>query len=778
MEPTGTFSPSIIISLFTSLFESADIPDTPYVPPLPSYHADSLTTYLNDIKCSPEQLTTIDQKLTSAWKNLIYLQQTKTQDPLNPHSGLGRLLKNLEPQALEFESRKRDQISKYINQSIDPFDRDILHQALQLVNTLREIGKLYLSNRLIEGSYLGLVETCDYSHCVKFSFDRMMHHRTNFAALHVVYQNQPVSFLTEEQKENLHIALDQQLKQQASWHYRWSLSERMASIDYQLCCHLTHYENLRSLLSQNVHQNTPLPASVSLILKRTTQLHMLSTELKASFYNLMLHLKPTNSSDQTLQEYLTRGIHWIYRSLYPAPFHETRPFFEVLKEASHLVHEGYEDLFPWESSPLSQEEGVKKYMTAIAEDNFIAAKWISLHNASSTFNWLTEASVFEDYQRTTQLLVQIQHQLNEIIFDLTQTHAFHLPLIWNERKTTEAKEKQISRILNLIQELWTLREFIDSLRLELRLGFFKQFKTSMNNQTDIYERFFASCKNKALRLFLSGRLLESTPFYHEVQRKLPHFFGKYRAVLQESRSLLKQDNMPPQTILKLFQSHKHNLVDLHSRENFPIFYDQKIYVAHAQFYLKNSLLVKSLDYNLMRLRQLFPDSSYWSREHRIIRQFTMCFDAREFLRDILIHLTNFPFDPLQKRTIENLFQKLKEHSSFYLNETLVKYIVSEKNRQDDIQTRLPSAERLLTSTKRKIDRYQKEGQFIDQTPEFPTLYPALIEATKEIIEDINRLTASLCMRHPRYIVHTECKYVLPNMPIHIPDCWSNPSKEK
>lgn len=764
-----TFSSSIIISLLADFLANAGVSVIPYKPPLPHFNPDSFESCMEELKCSPQQIMDMTQKFETSWNSILYLRQHDARQKLNQNSGLGMLLKSLEPFALEFEELKYQEIRSYFNHALNPFYQNITAQGLEMANSIWEIGGQYISKHLVEGAFLGSVERSDYSHCVKFSFDRMMYHYAKFSALNLVYQHQKSVFLTTDQKTNLQDALTQQLTRYESWHYRWILSEKMSSMDYMLNCYLTHYEGLKFSIIENYNKNKsdPYPPSTPKIYKQIAQFQIIMTELKASFYNLMLDLKPTNKYDRFIQQYLTRAIHWIYNYINPSKINETRSFFQVFEDASCLIDHAYEDLFPWDSRLLPQEEILKKYMTAVSEDNFIAAKWISLQCTSKQFEWLKEAGAFENYKREVEKFIHIQNQIDEIIFELTRMNTdYSLNHLEDNRRVKELFDQQ-EKIVQLIRDWWSFRESIDLIRIELKLGVFKRLKTELNQQKGYWERFCTSCQNKALRLFMSAAVCDSTRPYAQIQQEFPRLFQQYETLLKKSQSFFKNTDSFTPSFSPIYQSYKMNLLKLKTEKDLPVFYHKDTYVEYARLYEGKTLLSQVLTYNLKRLRQFHPKSVYWKQEEKIVRKYNSHFWGRESAKRILISLKSYPLNSKQKRDLEGLLEMLKNYSSSYLNKILVKYIISEKNRQDDENNRVPPIGRILTSAKHKINRYQTEGQFIDMTPEFPFLYETIKKSTDDIVQGINALVDELCADHPEFNPMLECQYIVGKL-VYVP----------
>lgn len=711
MEPTSSGS-SIIIPLLMAAIDATGTPLTPYRPPLfntPSY---SFEQCVEELQLTPEQINIFPSSFKMNWEKSQF-DAKLSLSKVDPNSIAASVIKSMEESIKNLERQLYAKFIQWLNDHIDGTDLNTLYQLRDFTQWTWSHLKHYLITT--EGTHFGLVEKEDYPQAAKFSFQHMMTHYEKLTALQTLYFHQDGYFLNPLQKKTLPILLTQESETHLRWHQRWRACEKMSLLNHVLSTQLTQYEEFEKSIHKDIPFETSYPIHTQTLLLRETLV-----DVKSSFSNYILSLKPKSDAFKQYENLMNSKCQTFTRFMWD--YQESIPFYTACDQALKVIHDSYNNLFPPFSHLQSSQELMENYINAISEDNFIKAKWLSLghynqEQSKTNFDWLKEAEAFENYKRRVDQLTHSQDQIDDIISELHRI----IFKIQNLRGDDPQRNKSVSEhyyhAIFLIKDLWDFRKRIDNYRFSLQVSYFKELKTTRNELVPLLNRIFPSCKNKAMRLFLTGEVLDKTKTMQETQLDIIKLNEEYYILLKKLASfndLLKKEETSH------MQLTPHLLKGKPLTENdLMVFYTKSGYEDLTSTN-KPNLLGKSAQYSIQRLCSLFPKSKYWTEQLEIVNNFMYCFEEITKAREIFIMYLNLPLNQYSQYQLNSIEKNLDLYRHTYLNTTLKNFILNKR-----------------TSSKKEVSQY------------FPDIQTNLIEKLRGFSVIFNNITDDYLSTNPQ-----------------------------
>jgi hypothetical protein len=518
---------SIVASTIASLIHSLNVATTTLKPPPPNFTPEPFKAYICDLDLSPTEIDLLPAEIISSWQAHIF----HTRPPINRvivDDSLGsKLIEYTLTLIVAYEHKQRQNFINLYHTQTDDVDRIALSQIWSILRRAWSYGGSYIASSLVEGTFLSYNDQQKFEKATHFSFQRMMHHVTSAEALkELAFRHRTLSFVEERlpQIEKMVINHSQKYK---LWRYRWMTAEKVTMLEVILISQL----ELHATILADLPEEMPLKLK-NLTLKNYNKLNSLLSELKASYFNFMVEIKPKPWLEHKCQQ----GINIvtdILLELFPDPILSPRKFTEVYQDALTTTAQIYKTL----SSPIQKEQDfqqiIEKFVEAIADDNFILAKWIALSTITphDNFDWLMEAADLENYKKAIDQLIYKQNQIDEVI---TSLHNIGDQLFGAYLHQSIPNSSKYKKLKSLIYDMWGLRNKIDEFRLTYRLAYLKKIRTTVNQNTIGYwDRLFTSTVHKVKRKILEGEFFDKTETQAEVVARLRVFRAHYKQKLEE-----------------------------------------------------------------------------------------------------------------------------------------------------------------------------------------------------------------------------------------------------
>lgn len=729
--------PSTALTLLTGAIQSFSIATTALKPPPPDFRPEPLVVYLEDLKLNAPELETIPTEVQENWRDHIYHTRNGLARMISPSSLAGQAISYATPHVRQLEERAKSKALDFYQQEVDDTDRESLSQVWRFSTwAWRRIGS-YVTHNLMEGAFLGYNDQMRFDLATRFSYLRMMHHATKADAYRELAFHKSTLFFVRNRIPEIAQATQLQSSKQQLWRYRWLTAEKVSILDVSLTMQLALY----SQISQNQDDKTPTEYRYQAILNYH-RINMMLAELRASYFNHMIEIKPKSWWSPYIQrsvDFLTDNI----SRLDSTETKEPRHFLDVYKDALNLNWEVYDQLFPHCKTTKHPEKALEDFVAAISEDNFILAKWITLSTETpgSNFNWMREASEFENYKRAVDRLIHIQNQIDDIITHLYSINDVLFRQFLNENKT-KFDYREISQH---IYRLWDLRNRVDELRIYYRTAYIKSLKTTVNETDKSYwDRITQSAKNKALRKILEGQFFDASETREQVLTRLEQFKHEYAEALKaiQSFSLPESISAIPASLL--------SLVD-RGAEFYPVIYTfEEYYRIFESKQTVSALDIQYAVYNLNRIVRISP-SSFWQAQQDEITK--LAYVTKELKKAMMLA------DIYEQHTGNTIFKGIRTEitkAAQTLGPSYLKYIRSEWHRLHPLD-----ASRVFTSVGNKAVRLLTQGHITDTTKEFREIYPELIK----FIDDI----AQLLLKNAGIIEAQQTEIKIGNITVRIPE---------
>lgn len=691
---------STAISLVTSLIQGLSISTTNLKPPPPDFRPEPFKVYLADLNLAPAELATIPDDVLTAWHDHIYRSRNGL-DRLIPTTSLaGQVIAYATPHVRAIEEKAKLRATELYEQEIDEVDRSSLTQILNVTTwAWKGIGS-YITHNLMEGAFLGQNEQMRFDLAARFSYLRMMHHATKVDAFRELALQQGTLYFVRDRIPLIQKITQQQSSKHNLWRYRWMTSEKVNLLDVSFSMQLKLYGQL----IEEFTDKTPIDQRY-LTLLNYHRINSILTELKAAYFNHMVEIKPHS----WLSKYAQIGVNYITDAIAKLDSTKTeipRHFLDVYKDTLQLNWDVYDHLFPHTRITRKSSDALSDFMAAIADDNFILAKWITLgtETPDSNFNWFKEAGDFENYKRGVDRLIHIQNHIDDLI---TALHSIN-DEEFRHFIETDITSKFYQNINIFIYRLWDLRNKIDELRILYRTAYLKSLKTTVNEADKGYwERLNQTLKNKAIRKIVEGQFFDTSETKEQVLMKLREFQQSYTGILSEIGVLISNTQPIKDELLSPIDR---------GDEFYPVFYtfDEYVHFFDGKAALTDTDL-KIAQYNLKRIASI-TTNPFWKTQLDEIQK--LAYVSKELtkatkLAEVYYKNTKNPAFSTVQTEIKGAQQTL--------GVSYLKYIQSEWNRLHPVNT-----QRLLGSAGHKFSRLVTTGQLLDSTKEFKDIYPDFI----------------------------------------------------
>ncbi len=695
--------PSTALTLLTSAIQSLSIATTTLKPPPPDFRPEPLIIYLEDLKLTTAELETVPTEVQENWHDHIFHTRNGLARMISTSSIAGQAIAYATPHVRRIEEQTKDKALGLYRQEVDDVDQESLTQIWRLTTwAWKKIGS-YITHNLMEGAFLGYNDQMRFDLATRFSYLRMMHHATKADAYRELAFHKDTLFFVRNKIPQIAKETQLQSSKQQLWRYRWLTAEKVNILDVSLAMQL----NLYGTILKGQDETTPTPYRYQAILNYS-RINKMLAELRASYFNHMIEIKPKS----WWSPYIQRGLDYVTDSIAKLDAVETqqpRPFLDVYRDALDLTWEVYDQLFPHRKTTRTVDTALSDFMTAISEDNFIQAKWITLSTETpqSNFNWMREASNFENYKRAVDQLIHTQNQIDDTI---TALYAINDTLF---RRFIDKDSSQFDYrgINGHIYCLWDLRNKIDELRIYYRTAYIKSLKTTVNETDKSYwDRITQSAKNKALRKILEGQFFDTSETREQVLNRVALFKQDYAKALSAIKSIILPEECSaiPSTLLVPVDR---------GVEYYPVIYTfEEYYRIFEETQTVSELDLRYAAYNLNRIVRIYPDDTFWKAQQDEIAKLAYVakeLKKAEMLASIYAKQTgNTAFKNIQTEIIK---------ATQALSPCYLKYIKSEWHRLNPLDTT-----RVLTSGANKLGRLLTQGHMIDTTKEFREIYPEFI----------------------------------------------------
>lgn len=713
---------SITISAITGLIQSLSIAATSLKPPPPDFRPEHFSSYIEPLDLSSDEISTIPEQVMDNWKNHIVHTRNVYGSLITPDSLAGMMINYARKPVSEAENKLRKNALAFYDAQTDEVDRVALGQSWTMVKWIwKRVGD-YVAHNLVEGAFLGYNDQQNFERASRFSFLRMMHHATRTDSLRELAFHQKSLYFVRDRIPLIQKHIGEQTEKHKLWRYRWMTAEKVNILTVVLKFQLELYTQIMAKLPDESPHDLKY-----LVLRNHNRLNSLLAEIKASYFNHMVDIKPTSWLTQKTQN----SINWVtdqLSRLHPTPMLQTRPFLEVYMDALQITWDVYDSLFPYTTTERPFDEALSDFVSAVSEDNFIQAKWISLSTSTpnSEFNWKKEAADFENYKRAIDRLIHTQNHLDELITHLQGLNG----RLFDEYMKNPTGNLAYSRVNTLIYDIWELRNKIDELRICYRLAYLKKVRTTVNEEDKSYwDRFKQTLINKATRKILEGEFFDKTPTQETVVALFREFIKDYEQKLEEINHIVQElphsydDTTPPSALLTPVSR---------GEEFYPVFYSFDSY--RAFFTSTDQLSRSSIDiarYNLKRICTLTGNVFWHNQLAQIEKYFYIDKEFEKLGRLVGI------YTKLHHRSDGTLFSQIQKtcagvRAALHIN--FHKYIISEWNRLTPIDTK-----RLGGSLLNKTARLLQSGELSDKTQEFPDLYPTLLKTLDKFATQLNQI---------------------------------------
>ncbi|MBW8310045.1 MAG: hypothetical protein K0M45_10515 [Candidatus Paracaedibacteraceae bacterium] len=525
---------SIVALTVTSLIHSLNVATTTLKPPPPDFIPEPFPTYISELALSSSEIDLIPKETISSWKSHIF----RTRQPMNTlisEDSLGsKLIDYGVTQIVAYEHKQRQNLLHAYNTQTDEVDRIALSQLGSILSGGWRYISHYIAHALAEGNFLGYNDQQKFDKATSFSCQRMMHHAVSADALkELTFHHNTLPFI-DARLPQIKRMVTTHAEKYKLWRYRWMTAEKVTMLEVTLTFQWELYANILADRSQETSCTAKSEA-----LKNYNKINDLLAELKASYFNLMVEIKPKSWLEYTCQKGInafTDALSYLYED----PISSPRQFIEVYREALATTTHFYDHLSVLTPREQEFQSILEEFIKAISDDNFILAKWISLSTITpdTNFNWLQEAADFEDYKRAIDRLIHTQNQIDELI---TQLHTINDQLFNNYLHQQTTHLSNYKKIKNLIYDLWDLRNQIDGFRLSYRLAYLKKVRTTVNiNNVGYWDRFFQSTIHKVKRATLTGNFFDHTETQEQVVARLRLFRINYTQKLAQIAKFVKK----------------------------------------------------------------------------------------------------------------------------------------------------------------------------------------------------------------------------------------------
>ncbi|WP_010298515.1 hypothetical protein [Candidatus Odyssella thessalonicensis] len=734
MEPSPS---STVVSVITGIIQSLSIATTTLKPPPPDFQAEPYESYIYELDLSPTEIASIPEEIIAAWKDHIFRTRNTFKTLIPEDSLAGKLIEYAKKPISEMEDKVTKNVCDFYFNQTDEVDRIALNQIWSIFRwSWRRVGD-YVAHNLVEGAFLGYNDQENFERATRFSFQRMMHHAARTDALRELTFHQSHLYFVRDRLPHIEKMVKQQSEKHKLWRYRWMTAEKVNILNVVLNFQLELYQHILATLPDNSSNELRY-----MVLKNHHKLNHILAEIKASYFNQMVKIKPKSWADQKCQD----AVNWLadrLTALSTEPIISSRPFLEVYAEALNVIWEVYDQLLPVTLKERNFNDALSDFINAISADNFIQAKWISLTTLTpkTSFNWLEEAANFENYKRAIDRLIHIQNQMDELI-----THLHHI----NDKLFQANIDKNLDsnslyiKVNNLIYSVWDLRNKIDELRIYYRMAYLKKLRTTVNLcSKDVWERVKDSIINKATRKILEGRFFDQTEQQEEVVRRLRGIIQHYEEKLSQIKLLISElpfaKDSPDAIPVEL-------LVPVNRGEEFyPVFYTYSAYKkVFADKRVITAEIIQQTFYNLKRICRLMPQDEFWQQQRQEIEKYIHLDRQFEKLSLLVNIYSQMPGEhPLSENYkllshIRETAKQCREDMPCYFH----KYVTSEWNRRTSL-----NLERVTSSLSNKASRLKEEGKLFDDTKEFTEIYPELMETLDRLarkLEDKISLSYQKC----------------------------------
>lgn len=498
-----------IVTLFLELYSDQS---TSLKPPLPTFPLSTFDHYISDINYSQNILTQIPELIRTDWEHSLFTRQKQDIPDINEHSLKGMAMKALVELLNSSEENAKKKALALYNSSFDEIDRATFPQlVLILKNYVPYIGKLFTKH----GKFVSLIGQELHSKAGTFAFYEMSYHQAKLNAYFHLLSLDACFISTHKAKINS--LLVEELKHYKEWSTRWKACENISYLLFNLekGLHLIQDQDLKTY-----HYTTyKLIQHLSLV--------------KVAFKNHIIDIKPKSEYEFLFESYVNQGVSWL-NNLLSSPT-KCPSYDSAFENASKFHQETYDSLYPEKRITASFSETIEKYTKAVADDDFLTAKWHCFaYQTEPPYNWLLEASHFENYKHKIDTIFHLQNHLDTMIENLMSELSPEHP----------APREH----LTFVRKFWENRNTLDKTRIQLRLGFLKSIKTRANHaQKNIWERITQSLGNKAIRLAIEGKIFDTTPEYaaslNLYHQNIRHFFENLNQFKKISDTPLNKPNI-------------------------------------------------------------------------------------------------------------------------------------------------------------------------------------------------------------------------------------------
>ncbi|WP_032112121.1 hypothetical protein [Candidatus Paracaedibacter symbiosus] len=641
---------------------------------------------------------------------------------------------------INLEEKLYKKLENKYRKEVDEVDQATLSQFYSIGHWVYKKYGPAISRKCVEGKFVSLNEQGNYKAAANFAWKHMwqlndssLAHRSFIASI----QGTP---LLASHTQGAQEKIDVNEKMLKIWQLRWEESRKMDAFityfrDYQFIWQqLVRDPKLAENITENAMQKYP-----SIVEK--AKLANLIAELNASYLNMMLQTKQQSTFSKYAQDGLNYVAHKI--SLFSGEIKEPRHWDELKIIAERYIEKTMQNLPQTYQQKFTPEEAFKTYIQAVEEDRFIYAKWLTQTIVSevsgdnlqtsdklptgSRFNWQTEKTSFDNYRRSVMQLLEIYEHVGSIMQTIMQlqTEVF---------KIADFTEKKLPNPFmdahGFIKQSFLFLREIDSLRIQMRLGYLKKIKTDINiADIDLFSRISNSMNAKLHRYFMEGNIVDKTTSYQETSEiLLPQIFMKFDSILSSYGWYLERlkGKVKVATLQEEVAQRQQQFAD--NKRFYPIFFDfekLKSYVETAQYSDRAlNIFLYNLKYQLKNSRGLKISLSKGN-----ITKFIEQMQRLSGYYDRLIQLNKtIASEHRHAQTVKKLLQScFGTRAGLY--DSFVKYYISQQNSQESL-----TLGRVISSAVRKATRVCSIGQISDQTPS----YPDVIKETEDTILNLEK----------------------------------------
>ncbi len=527
---------SIVASTIASLIQTLNVATTTLKPPPPDFTPEPFPTYISDLALLPSEIELIPQESISSWKSHIFHTRQPMNSIISDDSLGSKLIDYVVTPIVTYEHKQRQNLLHVYHAQTDEVDRIALSQLWSIVSGGWRYMSRYIAHTLAEGTFLGYNDQQKFDKATCFSFQRMMHHAVSADALkELTFHYNTLPFI-DARLPQIERIVTHHLEKYKLWRYRWMTAEKVTMLEVILTFQSELYANILADRSQETSRTEK-----SETLKNYNKTNDLLAELKASYFNFMVEIKPKSWLEQKCQDGInafTDALSYLYEDSISFP----RLFIEVYRDALETATFLYNHL----SVPIQRNQdfqpALEGFIKAISEDNFFLAKWITLSTLTpdANFNWLEKAVDFEDYKRAIDHLIHTQNQIDEFITQLyTINDQLFSSYLQAQALPTSGYKNRYRKIKSLIHDLWDFRNQIDEFRLSYRLAYLKKIRTTVNtNNIGYWDRFFQSAVHKVKRATLTGNFFDQTETQEQVLSRLRLFRTTYNQKIAKTAKLV------------------------------------------------------------------------------------------------------------------------------------------------------------------------------------------------------------------------------------------------